>query len=108
MLNIPLSIANFTKELNIINIIKQLTVNNGHEPLLIDKLLIRIKYRKTRQLAFSLDSSSDNLNEYCSIPFSNDFLAQHITKVVRNNFLNIKISFSTVFCQKSWSLIRTN
>lgn len=91
MLNIPLSTVNFTKELNIV---KQLAVNNGYESGLIDKLLMRIQYKRTRQLAFSSISSSDLSNQYCSLPFLNNFLSQQITSIFRNNITNVKISFS--------------
>lgn len=62
LLNIPMSPSNYLSELNII---KQIAVNNGFNPNIIDKLLIRKQFNLTLKSVYPLDVTKNNSKFKC-------------------------------------------
>ena len=87
LLTVPLQTINFNKELNII---KQIAVNNGYNPNIIDKLLKQKLYKTATQMIFP--TSIDRTNNYKTLTY----VGQTSYKI--GNFLkklNVKIAFKT-------------
>lgn len=68
LINVPLSKSNFQDELNII---KQIAVNNGYEPELIDNILKRKLRKRTESLLYNSNTNNHNNHVYCSLNFTN-------------------------------------
>ncbi|XP_044755130.1 uncharacterized protein LOC123314082 [Coccinella septempunctata] len=89
-LNFPLSQANREKELNII---KQIALNNGYDPEVVDMIKNNVINKQRRALAYSSDVM-DNL-KYCSLPYMGH-LSEAISHVLERSVDGYKISYSGV------------
>ncbi|XP_050518679.1 uncharacterized protein LOC126892954 isoform X2 [Diabrotica virgifera virgifera] len=88
LFSIPMSTDSFNKELNII---KQIAVNNGYDPSIIDKLIRKRESKLLQNSAFHQSSSSSAI--YRSLPYHNPHLSEKIKRIVSNSSENIHISF---------------
>ena len=83
-----MSTHNFDKELNII---KQIALNNGFQPNLIDKLINKKQYKKAIELVYPFTKLS-NKNNFHSITYFGK-PSNNIAKYLRKR--NLNISFKT-------------
>ncbi|XP_044760215.1 uncharacterized protein LOC123317673 [Coccinella septempunctata] len=89
-LNFPLSQANREKELNII---KQIALNNGYDPEVVDMIKNNVINKQRRALAYSSDVM-DNL-KYYSLPYMGH-LSEAISHVLERSVDGYRISYSGV------------
>ncbi|XP_050511970.1 uncharacterized protein LOC126888016 [Diabrotica virgifera virgifera] len=91
LLNIPMSKDNYNNE---VSILKQLAVNNGYSPLIIDNI-IRKKLLKIRlNQAFHTDEHNTKNCIYRSISYLGP-ISDKVSSVISNKVENLKISFKT-------------
>lgn len=87
LLSIPLNYNNYNKELQII---KQISFNNGYEPTIIDNLIKKVQYKKAINEVFPLSAREDKIYHVITYvgPLSNK-ISNHFKKY------NINIAFKT-------------
>ncbi|XP_050519268.1 uncharacterized protein LOC126893296 [Diabrotica virgifera virgifera] len=84
---LPLSTAEFNKELNII---KQIAVNNDYNPNIIDKLIRKRESNRLQQLAYNSNPVITPI--YRSLPFHNTVISEKIKHILCSSD-NVHISF---------------
>lgn len=90
LLNIPLSKEAYNNE---VKILKQIAYNNHYEPKMIDRLIIKTKYKRLKNEIFpTLDT---HINRYIALPFLDQETNSKILQVFSQNVENLKISFRT-------------
>lgn len=88
LMNVPMNMINFSKELNVI---KQIASNNGYNPLLIDNLL----YNKQRKTAMNLVFPTvNNHKKFISLTYANS-LSQNIAEYFKKTY-DCFVSFRSI------------
>ena len=88
LINTPLSEQNFNKELNII---KQISVNNGYNPNMIDKILTQKQFNKAISLVYPRNNYN-KINTFRTITYTGK-LSNKVKKHYKKH--NINIAFRT-------------
>lgn len=91
LLNIPMTVGDYNKE---VLIIKQLAKINGYSPHIVDKIINKIKYKNRRNLAFSqqIDNTDNSEHIYRSLPYLGN-ISNNIARILTSQIPKLKISF---------------
>lgn len=90
LLNIPLSISNYNKE---VNILKQIAFNNDFDPSIVNTLITKIKFNRLKKQTFP--TPTINSTKYIAVPFIDNYTNQKISQILRHSIDNLKISYKT-------------